>query len=73
MLPVLAVTIASLFSPASAQSHAWILGIALLIGFVVGVTGHITGSKALVIVGIVVIGLASAYFVAVFEAATVNQ
>jgi hypothetical protein len=70
VLPVLAVTLASLFSPSGAQSHTLTIGIALLLGFVIGICGHITGSKPLIIVALVVIGLASLYVVAVFESGT---
>jgi hypothetical protein len=35
---------------------------ALVLGAIVGVFGHIIGSRALILTGILIIGLASAYF-----------
>jgi hypothetical protein len=47
---------------ASLQSdtHATLLAIAL--GFVIGVAGHLTRSRALVLIGILIIAIVSAYF-----------
>lgn len=47
---------------ASQQSQLTLFVVVLLIGLVVGVFGHIIHSRALIVVGILVIGLASAYF-----------
>ncbi len=47
---------------ASQQSQLTLFVVVLLIGLVVGVLGHIIHSRALIVVGILVIGLASAYF-----------
>lgn len=47
---------------ASQQSQLTLFVVVLLIGLVVGVFGHIIHSRVLILIGILVIGLASAYF-----------
>jgi hypothetical protein len=52
---------------ASQQSQLHALIAVLIFGLVVGVFGHIIQSRALIITGILVIGLVSVYFLAVAE------
>jgi hypothetical protein len=47
---------------AAASSHIRLFTAALVLGLVIGVFGHIIGSRTLIIAGILVIGLVSAYF-----------
>jgi hypothetical protein len=47
---------------ALASNHLGPFVAALVVGLVVGVFGHIIGSRALIITGIAVIGLVSIYF-----------
>jgi hypothetical protein len=47
---------------ASHQSQLTLFTVALVIGLVVGVFGHIIHSRPLIVTGILVIGLGSAYF-----------
>lgn len=47
---------------ASQQSQLTLFTVALILGLVVGVFGHIIHSRTLIITGILVIGLGSAYF-----------
>jgi hypothetical protein len=47
---------------ASQQSDLHATVAALVVGLVIGVFGHITRSRALIITGILIIGLVSAYF-----------
>lgn len=47
---------------ASGQSQLRALVIAMAFGVVVGVLGHIVGSRTLILTGIVIIGGISAYF-----------
>ena len=58
---------------ADAAAHPALFGAALLAGFVVGVYGHLTRSRPLILVGIVVIGVISLYFVAAGELASFNK
>jgi hypothetical protein len=44
------------------SSHLGVFTAALAIGLLVGVVGHIVHSRTLIITGILVIGLVSAYF-----------
>jgi hypothetical protein len=44
------------------SSHVGLFTIALVIGLAIGVFGHIIHSRTLIITGILVIGLVSAYF-----------
>ena len=46
----------------AASSHLGLFTAALVLGVVIGVFGHIIRSRALIITGILVIGLVSAYF-----------
>ncbi len=47
---------------AAQSSHIGVFTVALVIGLAVGVFGHIIRSRTLIITGILVIGLVSAYF-----------
>jgi hypothetical protein len=47
---------------ASQQSQLVLFSIALVFGLAVGILGHLSKSRTLVITGILVIGLVSAYF-----------
>jgi hypothetical protein len=47
---------------AAASSHLGLFTAALVLGLVIGVFGHVIGSRTLIITGILVIGLVSAYF-----------
>jgi F0F1-type ATP synthase assembly protein I len=47
---------------ATASSHLGLFTAVLALGLVIGVLGHIIHSKPLIIAGILVIGLVSAYF-----------
>jgi hypothetical protein len=47
---------------AATSSHLGLFTAALIVGLVIGVFGHIIHSRALIITGILVIGLVSAYF-----------
>jgi hypothetical protein len=47
---------------AASSSHIGLFAAALVLGLVIGVFGHIIGSRTLIITGILVIGLVSAYF-----------
>jgi hypothetical protein len=47
---------------AAQQSHLGLLLAMLAFGLLVGVCGHIVKSRTLIIAGILLIGLASAYF-----------
>ncbi|MGO9754518.1 MAG: hypothetical protein ACLP8S_16950 [Solirubrobacteraceae bacterium] len=58
---------------ADAASHPALFGLALLSGLVVGVYGHLTHSRPLIVVGIVVIGVISLYFVAAGEVASFSK
>ncbi len=46
----------------SQQSQLTVFVAVLVFGLLVGVSGHIVGSRALILTGILVIGLATAYF-----------
>ena len=48
--------------PAVQSAHLGVVVAALVFGFVVGVFGHIIHSRTLILTGILVIGLTSAYF-----------
>ena len=47
---------------AAASSHIGLFTAALALGLLIGVFGHIIRSRTLIITGILVIGLVSAYF-----------
>ena len=47
---------------AGQQSHLVLFSIALAIGLVIAVFGHIIKSRPLILLGLLVIGLVSAYF-----------
>jgi hypothetical protein len=47
---------------ASLQSDTHATLVAIALGFVIGVVGHLTRSRALVLIGILVIAIVSAYF-----------
>ena len=48
--------------PAAAQAHLGLLIALLAAGLAIGVFGHIIKSRTLIILGILIIGLVSAYF-----------
>ncbi len=56
-----------LLAPASATAHLGTFVIVIIFGFLVGVTGHLTQNRALVITGIIVIAAVSIYFAAAGE------
>lgn len=60
-MPVLAVAVRS--------SHLGLFAALLGVGFLVGVFGHIIRSRSLILAGIAVIGLVSAYYVFVLQPA----
>ncbi len=47
---------------ATQQSQLTVFVVVLIFGLVVGVFGHIISSRALILTGILIIGVASAYF-----------
>ena len=47
---------------AAGSSHLGLFSAVLALGLAIGVLGHIIRSKTLIIIGILVIGLVSAYF-----------
>jgi hypothetical protein len=47
---------------AAQSSHIGLFTVALVIGLGIGVLGHISRSRTLIITGILIIGLVSAYF-----------
>jgi hypothetical protein len=47
---------------AASSSHLGLFTAALAVGLVIGVFGHIIHSRTLIITGILVIGIVSAYF-----------
>ncbi len=49
------------------QSHLGLLVALLAVGLLIGVFGHIIRSRALILTGILVIGIVSAYFSFVLE------
>jgi F0F1-type ATP synthase assembly protein I len=51
-----------LFLAASQQTDLHVTLAALIVGLVIGVFGHIIHSRPLILVGILIIGLVSAYF-----------
>ncbi len=50
------------FVLAASSSHVGLFTAVLACGLLIGVLGHIIGSRTLIIIGILVIGLVSAYF-----------
>ena len=56
-----------LLAPAAATGHLGIFVIVVIIGFLVGVTGHLAQSKTLIITGIIIIAAVSIYFAAAGE------
>lgn len=53
-----------LLTAVSATGHLGTFVIVIVFGFVVGVTGHITNNRMLVITGIIIIAAVSIYFAA---------
>ena len=47
---------------AASQSHLVLFSVVLGLGLIVAILGHLTRSRALILTGILVIGLVSAYF-----------
>jgi hypothetical protein len=60
MLPIYGSSVLTLVVAAS--SHLGLFTAAIALGLVVGVVGHIIRSRALILTGILVIGVVSAYF-----------
>ena len=56
-----------LLALAAATSHLGVFVIVIAIGFVIGVYGQVARSRTLILTGIVIIGLTSAYFLALGE------
>ncbi len=56
--------------PASATGHLGVFVVVIIFGFVVGVMGHVTQSRTLVITGIIVIAAVSIYFAAAGQVQT---
>ena len=50
------------FAAASLQSDTHATMVAIALGFLIGVAGHLTRSRALVLIGILIIAIVSAYF-----------
>jgi hypothetical protein len=55
---------------AAATSHLGLFGAVVVFGFAVGAWGHLIHSRALIVIGIVVIGCVSLWFVAAGEVHT---
>lgn len=55
---------------AAAAAHLGLLGPLLIIGFLVGIYGHMSRSRTLILCGIAVIAVVSLYFVAAGEVQT---
>jgi hypothetical protein len=53
----------SLVIAAAGSAHAGVFGAVMLVGFVVGVFGHIIKSRPVIVTGILLVGLASVTFV----------
>jgi hypothetical protein len=58
---------------ADATTHLGVFAIVLLMGFAIGIYGHLTRSRALILTGIIVIAVVSLYFVEVGEVASINK
>lgn len=58
------------FAAAAATTHLGLFAAVLVAGFAIGALGHLTGSRILVVAGIVVIAFVSLYFVAAGEIQT---
>jgi hypothetical protein len=54
--------LAVLFAVATLQSDTHATLLALVLGLVIGVIGHLTRSRALILIGILIIAIVSAYF-----------
>ena len=59
-----------LLAAASAPGHLGTFVIVIVVGFLVGVTGHITRNRTLVMTGIIIIAAVSIYFAASGEVHT---
>jgi hypothetical protein len=59
-----------LLAPASATGHLGTFVIVIVVGFLVGATGHITHNRTLVMTGIIIIAAVSVYFAASGEVHT---
>jgi hypothetical protein len=55
------------------MAHLGIYAIVIVFGFVIGVTGHITQSRTLVITGIIIIAAVSIYFAAAGQVHTLGR
>lgn len=58
------------FALAAATSHLGLFAVIMLLGFAIGVFGHIVRSRILILAGIAVIAFVSLYFVAAGELQT---
>jgi hypothetical protein len=52
-----------LLATAVRSSHLGVFAVAIALGFLIGIFGHIIKSRTLIITGILVIGIISAYYV----------
>jgi hypothetical protein len=50
--------------PASVNGHLGTFVIVIIVGFLVGATGHVTQNRTLIITGIIIIAAVSIYFAA---------
>jgi hypothetical protein len=60
------------FAPAAATSHLGLFAVVLLVGFAIGVFGHIIRSRLLILAGIAVIAFVSLYLVGAGEVQTLS-
>ena len=58
---------------AAATNHLGIYAVVMLLGFAIGISGHIVKSRTLILTGILVVALVSLYFVEVGEVASINK
>ena len=61
------------FVLADSTNHLGLFAGVLLLGFAIGIYGHIVRSRTLILTAIIVIGLVSLYFVEVGEVASINK
>ncbi len=61
------VTSFTAFGVAIKSSHLGVFAAAIAFGFVLGMFGHIIRSRPLIVIGILLIGLTSAYYVFLLE------
>ena len=56
-----------MLAPAVQSSQVNVILVAMALGFLIGVLGHVIRSRSLIITGIILIGLVSAYFAFVMQ------